>query len=147
MDLENLRLALAAATASTTSVVNAYMPRASLIIRVIKAAFNHRGAPGTFIGIVISIHTSSVSTRSVTDSHRGAPGTPIHINIGTVSTHTDTHSHRGAPGIDKAIIANWAASTRTNILTAVKGGRAVAFVPLRRSLSSTAWLVVDGLVN
>ena len=104
MDRENLRLAKAAATASTTSVVGAYTLRADLITRITKAAFNHRGAPGTFIG-VLPEHpsTRSASTRSDTDSHRGAPGTPIHINIGTVFTHTDT---------DNSNIANRAVTTR-----------------------------------
>ena len=83
MDLENLRLATAAATASTTPVVGAYT----------RSAFKPRGIPGTFVG-VLPEHpsTRSASTRSVTDSHRhrGVPGTPININIGTISTHCDT---------------------------------------------------------
>ena len=131
MDVENLRLAPAAANASTAVIVSAYT----------RVTFTPRGIPGTFVG-VFPVHpsTSRASTRSVIDNHRrrGIPGTPINIYIGTIRTHSDT----------RTIIDNSrAVAIRPTALAAVPGTRVAALVPLRRLLHGLAGLVEDGLAN
>ena len=131
MDVENLRLAPAAANATNAVRVSAYT----------RAAYTPRGIPGTFVG-VFPVHpsTSSASTRSVIDNHRhrGVPGTPINIYIGTIRIHSDT---RTTIGRSRAI------AIRPNTLAIVQGMRVIALVPLRRLLHSMARLVEDGLAN